>query len=287
MNAAIYLARAAVLLAALALPVMAGAPPAEAPDIVINEGELSLPSQAQAPAHLQGALPRIYSGWLFRDATTREMQMDDFANPGVVFADQGLDIWTSVAGRAGKSCASCHGDIDSMKGLRAVMPRINSAGVLWSIEDYINHCRSTRMGAEPLGWKSDPMKNLTAAIAMQSRGIPVNVSIDGDYAPYWEKGRKIYYTRYGQLQLSCANCHEDHYGDMIRADHLSQGQVNGFPVYRLKQAGLVSLHNRFRGCIRDTRAEPFAIGSDEFRALELYVASRGNGLPVEGVSVRQ
>ena len=96
----------------------------------------------------------------------------------------------------------------------------------------------------------------------------------------------MYYTRYGELELSCASCHEQSWGRMIRADHLSQGQINGFPTYRLKNAGMVSIHNRFRGCIRDTRAETFAEGSDEFRALELYVASRGNGLSVEGVTVR-
>jgi hypothetical protein len=39
--------------------------------------------------------------------------------------------------------------------------------------------------------------------------------------------------------MSCATCHEDNMGKMIRADHLSQGQVNGFPTYRLKQAGLI------------------------------------------------
>ncbi|NBR90371.1 MAG: sulfur oxidation c-type cytochrome SoxA, partial [Rhodobacteraceae bacterium] len=36
----------------------------------------------------------------------------------------------------------------------------------------------------------------------------------------------------------------------------------------------------------DTRAETFAPGGPEFIALELYVASRGNGLSVEGVSLR-
>jgi sulfur-oxidizing protein SoxA len=86
--------------------------------------------------------------------------------------------------------------------------------------------------------------------------------------------------------MSCANCHEDNYGNYIRADHLSQGQVNGFPVYRLKDAGILSAQQRFVGCVRDTRAETFKAGSDEFKALELYVASRGNGLSVEGVSVR-
>ena len=115
----------------------------------------------------------------------------------------------------------------------------------------------------------------------------MNVAIDGPAQEYWEQGKEMYYTRYGQLELSCASCHEDNNGNYIRADHLSQGQINGFPTYRLKQAKLISKHNRFRGCIRDTRAETFAEGSDEFRALELYVASRGNGLSVETPAVRQ
>ena len=114
----------------------------------------------------------------------------------------------------------------------------------------------------------------------------MNVAIDGPAQSTWEAGRDLYYTRTGQLDLSCANCHEDNYGNMIRADHLSQGQINGFPVYRLKNAKLNSVHARFRGCVRDTRAETYNRGSAEFVALELYVASRGNGLSVEGPSVR-
>ena len=142
------------------------------------------------------------------------------------------------------------------------------------------------MGAEAWGWNSDPMQSTVAAISVQSRGLPVSVAVDGPAAPFWEQGKEMYYTRYGQLELSCANCHEDNNGNYIRADHLSQGQTSGFPAYRLKNAGLVSIHNRFKGCIRDTRAETFKEGSPEFHALELYVASRGAGLSVEGVSVR-
>ena len=130
------------------------------------------------------------------------------------------------------------------------------------------------------------MLNMEALLASVSRGLPVNVAIDGPAQSMWELGRDIYYTRFGQLDLSCANCHEDNYGNNIRADHLSQGQVNGFPTYRLKNAKLNGVQSRFRGCIRDTRAETYAVGSEEFIALELYVASRGNGLSVEGPSVR-
>ena len=130
------------------------------------------------------------------------------------------------------------------------------------------------------------MANIEALISVQSRGMPVDVAIDGPARETWERGRELYYTRTGQLELSCANCHEDNYGNMIRADHLSQGQINGFPVYRLKNAKLNTVHARFKGCVRDTRAETYSPGSPEFVALELYVASRGNGLSVEGPSVR-
>ncbi|RNF35417.1 sulfur oxidation c-type cytochrome SoxA [Paracoccus methylarcula] len=277
---------ASVFALVLSLPAMAETEPETTDPIVINGGEIELPTAVPAPDHLEGAFDQVYSGWLFRDSETQAMQLDDFENPGMIFVDQGIDDWNTIEGEAGKSCASCHEGIESMKGVRAVMPKVNAEGELWSMEDYINDCRTNRMQAEALDWNGDRMKNMTAAISVQSRGMPMDVAIDGPAKPYWEQGKEMYYTRYGQLELACANCHEDHYGDWIRADHLSQGMTNGFPVYRLKQAALVSQHNRFRGCIRDTRGETFAMGSDEFRALELYVASRGNGLPVEGVSVR-
>ncbi|SFI31016.1 sulfur oxidation c-type cytochrome SoxA [Albimonas pacifica] len=278
-------ATALAALLALGLAGSAGADPSEDAELSIN-GEPPLITRAPAPAHLEGALPELISGWLYRDEATRAMEMDDFDNPAMVFVDQGLDSWAAVEGSAGKSCAACHGDIESLKGVRATTPKLNAAGALWSVEDFINDCRTNRMGAEAWGWSSDPMLNMTAAISVQSRGLPVAVEIDGPAAPYYEQGKDMYYTRYGQLELSCANCHEQNNGNMIRADHLSQGHTAGFPTYRLKNAGLVSIHNRFKGCIRDTRAETFNEGSDEFRALELYVAARGMGLAVEGVAVR-
>jgi sulfur-oxidizing protein SoxA len=191
-----------------------------------------------------------------------------------------------VDGTEGKSCASCHESVEDFAGLYATMPKVID-GKLTVMEDLINTHRAEVMGAEPWKWSGNEMQSMVALIGLQSRGMPMNVAIDGDAAPFWEQGKEMYYTRYGQLELSCSNCHEDNYGNMIRADHLSQGQINGFPTYRLKQAKLISKHNRFRGCIRDTRAETFAEGSDEFRALELYVASRGNGLDIETPAVRQ
>jgi len=274
---------AAAVLALASVP--ASADPAE-DELVIN-GEIAIVTHTdKAPDYIEG-LSEQYSGWHFREDDTRDMERDDFDNPGMLGVEAAAAVWDTPEGTEGKACSSCHEGPESMKGVRAVMPKFNEAkDSMYTLEMYINDCRTERMGAEAWDWDSSEMVNMTALISSVSRGLPMSVAIDGPAAPYWEKGKEMYYTRYGQLELSCSNCHEDNYGNFIRADHLSQGQTNGFPVYRLKDVKLSSIHNRFKGCIRDTRAETFKPGSPEFIALELYVASRGNGLSVEGPSVR-
>ncbi|WP_417257638.1 sulfur oxidation c-type cytochrome SoxA [Celeribacter sp.] len=255
-------------------------------ELVIN-GEIEIVTKTEAAAHLDGHLDEVMSGWRFRSDDTQAMQMDDFDNPGMLGAEAGFDLFETAWGSEGKSCADCHDGPESLSDVRATYPKWNEdAGEVRTIQMQINDCLTTNMGAEAEKYDSGKMLNLEAMLASVARGKPVNVAIDGPAAETWEKGKEMYYTRYGQLELSCANCHEDNYGNLIRADHLSQGQVNGFPTYRLKNAKLNGIHSRFKGCIRDTRAETFSPGSPEFVALELYVASRGNGLSVEGPSVR-
>lgn len=279
-------------LAATALGLaLAGTAPADPVEdrlvVETDDGAIEFVTTTTAPDHLKDVMDTIYSGWHYREDETRDLQRDDFDNPGMVFVDRGMDLWNQEIGAKGESCAGCHEGPESMKGLRAVTPRVDAGtGALMTVENYVNECVTERMGLEAWGMTSDKMKDMLALISMQSRGEVVNVAIDGAAAPFWEKGKEIYYTRFGQLEMSCSNCHEDNQGQMIRADHLSQGQINGFPVYRLKDAGILSSQQRFVGCVRDTRAETFKPDSDEFKALELYVASRGNGLSVEGVSVR-
>ena len=256
-------------------------------ELVIN-GEIPIVTETAPPPHLEGVFDTIYSGWVFRTDDTRAMQADDFDNPGMLYAEQAREAFETAMGTEGHSCATCHENPESLAGVRAVYPIWDEErGTVQTVEMQVLECQTERMGiAEPWGYNSQEMRNMTALIASVGRGQTINVAIDGPAAETWELGREIYYTAFGQLELSCAHCHEQNYGNLIRADHLSQGQVNGFPTYRLKNANIVSVHNRVRGCIRDTRGEPYAVGSPEFVALELYVASRGNGLTVEGPAVR-
>ncbi len=270
---------------ALAIAGFAGFGIADEEAELVVEGE-TLVSRVAAPEW--HPLDQLMSGWVFRSDETQALQLDDFENPGFAAITLAEEVWETAAGTSGKSCADCHGDAgEAMKGLRAQMPKWSeTAGEPWTLEDWINWSRTEHQGAEAWKWESDEMLAMTAFIGLQSRGMPVNVQIDGPMEEWWERGKELYYTRVGQLDLACYHCHEGNYGNMIRADHLSQGQVNGFPVYRLKWGKLGSIHRRFKGCMENIRAVPYKRGSDEFTALELYVASRGMGLSVETPSVR-
>ncbi len=276
----------ALLAPALALSLCTAATAGPDDNSLSIEGE-DIATDAASP---EGApLPHLYSGWRFRSAETQALQMDDFENPAFTAVETGEELWNTVDGSEGKSCASCHNDAaDSMVGVRAEMPKWSDAiDKPHTMETQINACREEQMGADSWKWEASEMLAMTAYVGLQSRGMPVAVDLEkGEMQAWSDKGKDLYYTRVGQLNLSCANCHEGNFGKMIRADHLSQGQINGFPVYRLKWGGLGSIHRRFKGCMDNIRATPFKRGSDEFIALELYAASRGQGLSVETPAVR-
>jgi sulfur-oxidizing protein SoxA len=234
-------------------------------------------------------LSEVISGYHFRSPETQALQDDDFINPGFLWVENGEELWDTVEGEAGKSCASCHDDAsDSMAGVGARYPVYSDElGKMVNLEQRINQCRTDNMEAEPFKWESPELLGMTAFVRNQSLGMPVEVAIDGPAEPFFEAGREFYYQRRGQLDMSCASCHEANYGMSLRADMLSQGQSNGFPTYRLKWQGVGSLHRRFRGCNQQVRSEKLGYGSDEYVNLELYLAWRGMGLPVETPAVRQ
>ncbi len=272
---------------AAALLIMGSLPAAAEP----NDNELVIDGEkfvTKLKAPEDSVFEHIYSGWRFRNASTQAMQMDDFDNPAFTSVELGESLWSTVDGEVGKSCESCHSDAsESMRGVRAQMPKWNAeAGKPMTLEQTINACREENMKADAWKWESNEMLGMTAYVGLQSRGMPLQPKTDGEMKSWWEKGKEIYYTPVGQLDMSCAGCHENNYGKMIRADHLSQGNINGFPTYRSKWQKLGSIHRRFKGCMNNIRANPYKVGGDEFVALELYVASRGAGLSVETPAVR-
>jgi sulfur-oxidizing protein SoxA len=97
----------------------------------------------------------------------------------------------------------------------------------------------------------------------------------------------LYAQRQGQMNLSCAQCHDQNYGQRLYTDLLSQGQPNGYPVYRLEWQKPGSLERRLRSCYAGIRAETPPWGALEMRQLALYLMWRGEGLPIEVPAVRK
>lgn len=227
------------------------------------------------------------SGYLYNSPATRLLQDDDFVNPGFFALERGRELWSKPMGEKGKSCASCHKEAE-MRGVATRYPVYDARrGGLVDLTTRINQMLTEDMGAPALGYEAPDMLGLTAFVSSLSRGMPMNVVVDGPARPFFEEGRAFYFQRRGQLNLSCAQCHDDLDGQKLRGDTISQGQVNGFPIYRLLWRAVGSRHRMFEWCNSSVRAEPYPAGSPEYLSLELYAAWRGRGLPMEAPAVRR
>ena len=216
------------------------------------------------------------------------MQDDDFMNPGMAAVESGAAAF-KTAGENGKSCASCHGE-DGEKldaGNIAKYPVYSDRlGKPVTLQQQIINCGADNLKNKPLKYDSPDALNLEAFVRNLARGEKVAVQTDGPMQPFWEKGREIYHTRSGQLDMSCNLCHVNYAGMKIRANTLSQGQSNGYPAYRLENGKTNGLHTRFNGCYKQFRAANMPPGNDDYVALEVFVNARGNGLLIETPGVR-
>jgi len=228
------------------------------------------------------------SGFSFMAPETQAMQNDDTANPGMLWVLDGEQLWKARNGAAGKACADCHGDArESMKGVAARYPAFDEAlGRPVNLEQRINMCRATHQQATPLAYESRELLALTAFVAQQSRGLAIETGADPALAPFVAKGRDLFMQRQGQLNLSCANCHDDNWDKRLAGSAITQAHPTGYPIYRLEWQSLGSLQHRLRGCISGIRAQPYDYGAPELVELELYLMSRAKGMPMEAPAVR-
>ena len=235
------------------------------------------------------ARSQLKQGSEFVSADVRAMQKDDFENPGMLWVTRGERLWREPAGAGTKACAGCHGDAkDSMKGVATRYPRVDpGAARLVNVADRINICRVRHQEAQPLAHESDALLALSAYVTHQSRGMPMNVTVDVHNARDFERGRERYNRRVGQMNLSCAHCHDRNWGRTLYNETLSQGHPTGWPGYRLEWQTAGSLQRRLRACYSGLRAEMPEYGAKELLELELYLAWRATGLPVEAPGVRR
>lgn len=234
----------------------------------------------------QGASEARRSGYQDMGPALQKMQDDDSANPGMLFVQKGAALWRGAAGTAGKSCADCHAE-GSMKGVAARYPAIPpGTDRPVDLEGRINLCRVQNQKAEALTPESGDLLALTAFVALQSRGETIAPPDDARLAAWRTDGEALFRRRQGQLNLSCALCHDDNSGKKLAGIAIPQAHPTGYPIYRLEWQTLGSLKRRLRNCLVGLRAEPYPWDASEYIALEVYLMDRARGMKLEGVGVR-
>ncbi len=230
----------------------------------------------------------VRSGTTFLTSETQALQSDDFANPGFLWVTKG-EVLFDEARENVPACRNCHsGENLPLEAAAATYPKYSKAvGTLVNLEGQINYCREVHQKRPALPYESDDLLALTSYVANLGAGQTLKVSVDGKARSHFKNGEKYFFTRRGQMNLSCAQCHDQNWGKKLRGDVISQGHGNGFPAYRLEWETLGSLHRRLADCDRGVRAQPLELGSQTYIDLELYLAARAQGLRIETPAIRR
>jgi sulfur-oxidizing protein SoxA len=226
------------------------------------------------------------SSYELMSAENKAMQDDASLNPAMFWVGDGEGLWQKKNGANSKNCASCHGDVKkSMRGVATQFPKI-IRGKLQTLEGQINQCREARQGVAKLDYESKDLLALTALIALQSKGMPISVKETNANQSDLKQGQQFFKQRMGQLNLSCAQCHEERAGLKLGGSLIPQGHPNAYPIYRLEWQTLGSIQRRLRNCMSGVRAQQFEYGSSEMAQLELFLMWRARGMPMESPGVR-
>ncbi|MFM1759311.1 MAG: hypothetical protein RLY75_581 [Pseudomonadota bacterium] len=216
----------------------------------------------------------------------RAMQDDANLNPAAFWVMDGHSLWKEKTGNKNVSCASCHGDSgQKMTGVATQFPKMQK-GKLQTLEGQINQCRTSRQESPALAYESKELLALTAFVATQSKGLPIAVLETPQNKKDLQQGRQFFNERMGQLNLSCAQCHQDRAGLKLGGSFIPQGHPTAYPIYRIEWQTMGSLQRRLRNCMSGVRAQQFEYGSQEMAQLELFLMWRARGMPLETPGVR-
>ena len=168
---------------------------------------------------------------------TQAMQDDDTANPGMLCGARRRGAVEAQGRRRRTACAECHGDArDQHEGRRRPLSGVRHGarppGQSGAAHQYLPRRAASRRRRSPTRaascWRSPPTSRGSRA-ACRSRPPTTR----GSRRSSRERPR-AYMQRQGQLNLACANCHDDNWGKRLAGIVIPQGHPNGYPLYRLE-----------------------------------------------------
>ncbi|MDO7673317.1 MAG: sulfur oxidation c-type cytochrome SoxA [Reinekea forsetii] len=218
------------------------------------------------------------------DARSQWESLEEFP-PYELSVDQGKALYETPFAN-GSSYATCFGD----GAVRSQYPYYDEdRAMVITLELAINECR-TANGEKVLKYKKGDLAKVSAYMSFVSRGQAINVDVasEGAYNAYMD-GKEFFYSKRGQFNISCADCHMRATGFYLRADVPSPGlgQTSHFPTFRTKWDALGTLHRRYGGCNENIRAKAFSAQSPEYRNLEYFQTVMSNGLVFNGPGSRK
>ena len=227
------------------------------------------------------------SGFDFMQPSTQSLQKDDTQNPAMLWVKDGQSLWSKADGAAAKSCAGCHGDITATRGVAARYPAYSpSQKAVINLGQRINQCRVEQQRAPPWPPEHAALLSLEAAIAKESRDLPIKPPAQPQLAHAQQRGAALFNQRIGQIDMSCRDCHDGLAGKKLGGNPIPQGHPTDYPIYRLEWQNVGSLQRRLRGCMTAVRAEPYPYGATELVDLEAYLGKRAAGMTLDAPGVR-
>ncbi len=164
-----------------------------------------------------------------------------------------------------------------------------SRGEVVTLPYAINLCRQAN-GEEPLPYEKSDLLKIQAYMAYTSRGKRIEAEEpSGKALEAYKKGREYYYSKRGQLDMTCANCHLQHAANRLRYELPGPllGQTTHWPVYRSKWEELGDIQRRYKECNQQVRAKELPYQAEEYRNLQYYMHLLDAGLEFNGPASRK
>lgn len=136
------------------------------------------------------------------------------------------------------------------------------------------------------------LAEVTAHFYQQYKGKRMTPDVDfsdPDALAAYERGKKYWWTRRGQLNFACAHCHVEMAGKDLGGNQplsAALGHTTGWPAQRLEWGRIETLMQRYATCNSQVRAKPHKHYGDEYLTLQLYESFMSSGLPLSAPAMR-
>ncbi len=228
-------------------------------------------------------------------------------SPVELFELTGEELWKKKQGPKNVSLEQCDLGMGPgvLSGAHARLPRyFADTDRVMDTETRILHCMMTLQGrsleeaTKRLFGNADKpseMEYLAAYVAGHSRGHKLEPGWGHPKeAASYELGKKLYFTRTGLWDFSCASCHGEE-GKRIRMSELpvlykseaARPLIATWPAYRVSNSTFKTMQWRINNCFAQMRTPEPVFGSDVVNAMNMFLTVTAQGEPYRGPGTKR